>query len=196
MKTIIIDKKDYILKIDNKAIKLDGQSIPLKMINHLILNHKTKLSTKDLLKLNASDVSVLILSHDNSEISLMYSANQKNAILKQNQYFSLKDKLSFAKYFIDKKIKTHKEFLDKFNIEIAIKEPLKQVQLCSNLNTLMGIEGAFAREYFITISNFYQDVCTKVKEVKDLLKTQQTHFCLFGIPCIISKLQQSYYLMD
>jgi len=47
MKIAIIDKKDITLKIENSAIKYDGHTIPFKLMDILILNHKATLHTTD-----------------------------------------------------------------------------------------------------------------------------------------------------
>ena len=40
MKIAVIDKKDVVLQIVNNSIKFEEQTIPFKLIDILILNHR------------------------------------------------------------------------------------------------------------------------------------------------------------
>ncbi len=148
MRTAIIDKKDIKLKLENNSIKIDEQTIPFKLIDLLILNHRVILDTNDILKLTKNDISILLISYNNSNTSIINSANTKNAELKELQYNSLNQKLLFAKYFITKKIINHKDQLEENDINIDIKNILFQIENVKDIDELMGIEGAFARKYF------------------------------------------------
>jgi len=148
MKIAVIDRKDIVLKLENNSIKFQEQTIPFKLIDMLVLNHRATLHTKDILKLTKENISILLVSYNNDNFSLIASANAKNADLKLAQYNSLKDNLSFAKYFLTKKLTTHAEHLNYLNLNINIESELKQIQQASKIDELMGIEGSFARFYF------------------------------------------------
>jgi len=148
MKIAVIDKKDITLHIQNDTIKVDTQTIPLHLIDLLILNHRINLQTSDLLKMTKNDVALLVVSHDNKNISILHSANPKNAALKLAQYRSLKNRLNFAKYFLSQKIITHQKQLLSFGVELNISEAIMQLNTATTIETLLGIEGSFAREYF------------------------------------------------
>jgi len=148
MKIAIIDKKDIILKLDNNSIKIDEQTIPFKIVDLLILNHKVKMDSGDILKLTKNNISILLISYNNEHTSIIASANTKAGDLKLAQYDSLKHKLRFAKYFISKKITLHKEQLKNLNIEVDIEDQLDKIYNARKIDEIMGIEGTFARLYF------------------------------------------------
>lgn len=148
MKIAIIDKKDITLKIVNNSIKIEEQTIPFKLIDMLILNHKTTLHTKDILKLTQNDISILLVSYNNNNFSIINSANTKNSAMKLAQYNSLHSKIIFAKYFIKNKLISHFEQLKKHNIEMQLTTKLQQLESAKEIHEIMGIEGSFAREYF------------------------------------------------
>ena len=148
MKIAVIDKKDVTLQIVNNSIKFEEQTIPFKLMDILILNHRATLHTKDILKLTDNNISILVISYNNNKFSIINSANTKNAEIKLAQYNSLKAKIDFAKYFIKNKIITHMEQLKAHNIEVDITSKIKQLDSAVEINEIMGIEGSFAREYF------------------------------------------------
>ncbi len=148
MKIAVIDKKDVTLQIVNNSIKFEEQTIPFKLMDILILNHRATLHTKDILKLTDNNISILVISYNNDKFSIINSANTKNAEVKLAQYNSLKAKIDFAKYFIKNKLITHREQLKVHNIEVDITSKIKQLESAVEINEIMGIEGSFAREYF------------------------------------------------
>lgn len=148
MKIAVVDKKDIVLKIENNSLKFDGQSIPLRVIDMLVLNHRATLQTKDILTLTKEHISVLVVSYQNNNFSLINSANAKNAQLKFKQYLSLQHSLTFAKYFVKNKILSHNEHLKSLHLQESISSILVQVENATTREELMGIEGAFARFYF------------------------------------------------
>lgn len=148
MKIAIIDKKDITLKLDNNSIKIDEQTIPFKIVDLLILNHKVKMDSGDILKLTKNNISILLIAYNNEHTSIISSANTKSGELKLAQYNSLKNKLRFAKYFVSKKVILHKEQLKNLDIEIDINEQLDKIYNATQINEIMGIEGTFARNYF------------------------------------------------
>ncbi len=166
MKIAIIDKKDITLKIENSAIKFEGQTIPFRLIDILILNHRATLHTKDILKLTKENISILLISFNNDNFSIINSANAKNAEMKFAQYNSLKSKLIFAKYFISQKISSHAEHLRVHNINIDISEQLKQLDKSVGIDEIMGIEGSFARLYFKDLFKLFPQVLHKSKRSK------------------------------
>jgi len=152
MKIAIIDKKDIVLKIENNSIKFEEQTIPFKLMDILILNHRATLHTKDILKLTENKISILLVSYNNEKFSIINSANAKNAEIKFAQYTSLKEKIKFAKYFIKNKIISHAKQLESHNINIDIDTRLEQLETAQQIDEIMGIEGSFAKEYF---KNFF-----------------------------------------
>ena len=148
MRTVVIDKKDVKLTFDNSTIKVEQQSIPFKYIDLLVLNHRTILSTGDILKLTKESISILIVSHANDNLSLIASANTKNAEIKLAQYISHVRNIEFAKYFISQKIDTHAKHLATHEINLDQTQEQLQLQNATSIEEIMGIEGSYARKYF------------------------------------------------
>jgi len=148
MKIAIIDKKDITLKIDNNAIKFEEQTIPFKLMDMLILNHRTTLYAKDILTLTKNNISILLISYNNDNFSIINSANAKNSEIKLAQYASLQNRVELAKYFIKNKLSSHVEQLKIHNIILDISLELQQLKNAKDIDEIMGIEGAFARKYF------------------------------------------------
>lgn len=148
MKIAVIDKKDINLSCENSAIKIEQQSIPFKYIDLLVLNHRATIKTKDILKLTKENISILIVSSNNDNLSLVTSANTKNAQIKLAQYSSLSNRLEFAKYFISQKIKRHKEQLHIHQIVLDQTKEQEQIKNARNIDEIMGAEGSFAKKYF------------------------------------------------
>jgi len=148
MKIAIIDKKDITLKIENSAIKFEGQTIPFRLMDILILNHRATLHTKDILKLTKEGISLLIISYSNDNFSIINSANSKGGEIKQIQYDTRDKRVEFAKYLVSNKLITHKEQLQQLNIDVDISFQLEQIKNATAIDGILGIEGAFARLYF------------------------------------------------
>jgi len=166
MKIAVIDKKDITLKVESSSIKVEGQNIPFKLMDMLILNHRIIFQTKDILKLTKENISILLISHNNDNFSIINSGNSKNSEIKLIQYQSLKDKLIFAKYFISNKFITHQKHLHSLNIDIDISSQLNQIKKAVKIEEIMGIEGAFARVYFNYFFTFFPKNMHKNKRSK------------------------------
>jgi len=166
MKIAVVDKKDITLHIENATLKFDGQSIPLKFVDVLILNHRINLTTKDILTLTKENISVLVISYHNDNFSIINSANGKNAEIKLAQYNALSKRLEFAKYFITQKLISHKEHLAVHGIEVDISKQLQQLQSALNVDEIMGIEGSFASFYFKHFFTLFPKVMHKGKRSK------------------------------
>lgn len=128
---------------DEDKIKVEQQSIPFKFIDLLVLNHRVTLSTNDILKLTKEEISILIVSYANDNLSLIASANTKNAEIKLAQYHSHARNLEFAKYFISQKIETHAKQLAIHEITLEQTQEQLQLQNVTSIDEIMGIEGAF-----------------------------------------------------
>lgn len=148
MKTLIIDKKEANLKIDANSIKLDKKSIPFGYVDLLILNHKLSLSSSDILKLTKNNISILILSHHNRNISLIQSANAKNSQIKDMQYLARKNDLEFAKEIIHKKIIFHEKHLQKHSIELSSTWYLNRLKKAATKEDILTLEALYAKKYF------------------------------------------------
>jgi len=116
MKVAVVDKKDIVLKVERSCIKFDGDTLPFSLMDILVINHRVTLKSSDILKLNREGIVLLIISHNNINISMLNSANAKRGELRLAQYNALNFRLELAKYFISQKIKTHAEHLTHFGI--------------------------------------------------------------------------------
>lgn len=147
MKIAVIDTKDITLTLANKAIKANGQNIPFRLIDFLILNHKTMLNTADILTLTKENISILLVAHNNSNFSIIHSANALHSELKHAQYQALKNQLPIAKHFIEKKLQSHQEHLKTMQIQNS-SHALEELTKATTIENIMGIEGAYAKHYF------------------------------------------------
>jgi len=148
MKIVVIDQKNIRLNLEPNSIKYQEQTIPFRLIDMLILNHKVELNSGDILKMTKSNITILLVSYNNTNFSIISSANTKNAELKEIQFKSLSRKLEFARYFVKNKILLHAKHLEKFDISVETNTYIKQIDSANSINELMGIEGVFAKLYF------------------------------------------------
>lgn len=167
MRIAVIDKKDFTLKLENNSIKYEEHTIPFNLIDMLVLNHRVLLSSKDIIKLNKENITILLISYNNENITIINSANTKSGDLKLSQYNSLQDRIKFAKYFIKNKIISHQHQLQTNNEQIDIEVPLAQLEKASKIDEIMGIEGSFAREYFQIYFSLLPKVFHKSKRSKN-----------------------------
>lgn len=148
MKVAIVDKKDMVLKVERSSVKFDGETLPFALMDILCINHRVTLGSRDILKLNENGISLLIVSHNNKNISMLHSGNAKRGELRMAQYEALAFRLDIAKYFVTKKIETHAEHLGHLNVEIVWKDIVDEVSSTKSVESLMGLEGKFAKRYF------------------------------------------------
>lgn len=163
MKIAIIDKKDITLKLENNSVKINSQTIPFKLIDILVLNHRVTIQSADMLKLTKNNICILLVSYNNSHTAIISSAQAKSSELKLKQYQSLSNSLRFAKYFVSKKIIAHTEHLQSLDFDFKPSTQLIQINGATNINELMGIEGSFAREYF---SYYFKCISTNMHKSK------------------------------
>ena len=107
-----------------------------------------------------------MIAYNNDNFSIINSANTKNSEIKLEQYASLKNRLTFAKYFITNKLITHKEHLTSLGCTIGVNLQLEQIKSANSISELMGIEGAFARIYFQHFFKFFPRDMHKAKRSK------------------------------
>ncbi len=148
MRLAVIDKKDIRIKVERSSLKFDGETLPFGLMDMVLINHRVELTSRDILKLNEANISLLIVSHNNTNVSLLNSANTKNGDLKLAQYNALSNRLEIAKYFIAQKVKTHAEHLETFEKKLPTERVLEEIANTKSVESLMGIEGTFAKNYF------------------------------------------------
>jgi CRISPR-associated protein Cas1 len=168
MRVAIVDRKDITLKVERTAVKFNGETLPFSIMDIMVINHRVNLTSRDILKLNEAKVNLLVVSHNNKNLSLLQSANTRGGELKLLQYEALmRDRLRIAKYFIVQKIKSHAKQLAHFNIDIAIDSSLKEVEEAKSVGSLLGIEGNFSKLYFKEYFSLFPKAFRVTKRTKN-----------------------------
>jgi len=148
MKISIIDKKDMTIRVENSTIKFEDFKLPFRLCDTLIISSNIKLNSKDLIKISDSGIAIIFIDHFTYKSSILISTNPKNADLKQKQYEALAKRVEIAKDIVSKKIERHILNLKANGINMDIDPYFEKLNKCENLQSILGIEGAFSREYF------------------------------------------------
>ncbi len=148
MNITIIDKKDITLKVENNTIKFDDIKLPFRLSDAIILSSNIIVNSKDLIKITKNGINIILINNHTNSSSIITSTKQKNGELKQKQYEALSRRIDIAKYIISEKLKRHTFNLRANGIVIDIKKYLEKLEICDDVQTILGIEGAFSREYF------------------------------------------------
>lgn len=167
MKIAIIDKKDAKIKIENQILKVDNQNIPFRVIDTLILSSNYTLQTKDIIKITKSDINIILISYDQRDASLITSTKGKNAELKLSQYKAIDKTLAIAKYFVTQKLISHQNQLKIHNIEFNTAKVIENIEQAKDLQTLLGIEGSFTKEYFTYYFHLFPKILHNGKRTKN-----------------------------
>lgn len=148
MKIAFIDKKDALLRVENKTLKVDEQKIPLRLIDTIVLASSCRLESRDVVKMTKEGITLLLLSAKGDEVAVVHTAQSKNAELKLAQYKAQSRALDLAKYFVAQKVKRHAEQLRQHEVVLEVFEVLEKVESAESIEVLLGIEGSFSRLYF------------------------------------------------
>jgi len=168
MKSLIIDKQDEILQYKDKKIKTSKHTIPLKLIDVIVINENIKISPKDILNITNFNIPIIFISKDNRKFSITLPLSIKNASLKISQYNVLKNRLDIAKNILIRKIQSHIDSLDTLNlVDFVLKDEIQNIKNAKNLDELLGIEGAFATKYFKTYFSLFDKRLSKGKRTKN-----------------------------
>jgi CRISPR-associated protein Cas1 len=164
MNLIIVDKKDIQLKTDNASLIIDGQKIPYRLIDTLLLVGKQQLYTSDLTKLSNAQIHIIMISYNYKESAIITSTNNKVSELKQKQYQA--SPLPIAKEILKKKIQTHIIHLKQHEIILKPDSYHDSIDKADNLEILLGIEGSFSKLYFGHYFSFFPKSLHKGKRSK------------------------------
>ena len=167
MRIAVIDKKDITIKVERSCVKFDGETLPFKLMDILVINHRVILGSRDVLKLNEANISLLIVSHNNRNLSILNSANTKNGSLKLAQYNALSNRLDIAKYFVTQKISTHAKHLKYFDKNLEIDSLIEEIKETKSVESLIGIEGTFAKNYFKIYFSLFSKEFRATKRTKN-----------------------------
>jgi len=148
MKIAFIDKKDALLRVENKTLKVDEQKIPLRLLDTIVLASSCRLESREMVKMTSEGITLLLLSGRGDEVAIVNSSESKNAALKLAQYKAQSRALDMAKYFVKEKVKRHAEQLREHEVALDVFELLEKVENAENLEVLLGIEGSLSRLYF------------------------------------------------
>jgi len=148
MKIAIVDKKDTNISIENSTIKFEDVKLPFKLVDTLFISNNAKINTKDIIKINQNNITIVLFNAYTHKSSIITSANPKHAELKIQQYKALDKKLHIAKYFVKEKITRHILQLKYNDVDIDLSPYTQKIQESTSIETLLGIEGSFARDYF------------------------------------------------
>ena len=157
MRIAFIDKKEAKVSVENEVLKVDSKKIPLRLIDTVVLGSLTYLNSRDMVKLTQSGVTLLMLSAKGDQMAITQSAKSKNAEIKLAQFEAQSSALNFAKYFVTHKLKRHTAHLYLHEMVLDISQELQSVEDAQSIETLLGIEGSFARRYF----SFYFELFPK-----------------------------------
>lgn len=149
MNIIVIDKKEPCIKTDNDTLVVDGQKVPFRLIDAILLIGKSQLSTNDINKLTTAQISIILLSYNYTSSSIITTATTKAPHLKLKQYQKATTApLQVAKKIITSKISSHIEHLKNHSINLKLGSYTDKIENTQDLDTLLGIEGSFSKLYF------------------------------------------------
>ena len=167
MNIIIIDKKEPCIKTDNDTLVVDGQKVPFRLIDTIILIGKTKLTTNDINSLTSARISVILLSYNYTNSTIITTTKAKSPELKLKQYQKASTSpLQIAKKIISLKISSHIEHLKSHQINLDKTPYLEKIEDAKDLDTLLGIEGSFSKLYFGHYFDLFPKTLHKSKRSK------------------------------
>ena len=161
MKSIIIDKTDEKLEIRGAKIYTNKHTIPTKLVDILILTESVEVTPKTIINIANENIPLLYLSKDSKKFALTLPCISKNSELKVMQYKALNQNVDIAKRLIYEKFITHQKSLEEFEIFIDITTEVATLALTKDTDSIMGIEGAFARRYFGHYFSMFERKLTK-----------------------------------
>lgn len=179
MTTLYIDRKNTQLKIETGALVvfINQQrqgTIPLGMLERIVISSNTQVETNLLLKLTENDVHLSIINpRKSTQQARLCGGFSKNSPLRLKQYQLAQDPekcIGIARDIIKAKILQHLRFYQKVNKQRPdlhrhthkVQQHLKQAwQNCTaetlNLDSLRGIEGSAAKASFACYQQLFPD---------------------------------------
>ena len=162
---IYIYKDEVCLRRNDSSVSISKnncilQQIPIKLIEAVIIFGRTSISTELIKTLTQNGINIFYCSKSGrlNAITNSFSLSNTNTRLSQyNIYINYDKRLSMAKQICRDKINlqiallSKKRSIDKQHIR-TIKKYLSRLSLYNDINSIMGIEGCCAREYFNAIS--------------------------------------------
>ncbi|BDY11967.1 CRISPR-associated endonuclease Cas1 [Hydrogenimonas cancrithermarum] len=149
MKTVIVDRREVALEIRKSGIVVDGQHIPFRLVDLLVLCGDISLSTKTLIALSRERIPLIAVSKNNRDFSLTLPMEAKNSELRMRQYDTAsRRRIEYARYYLERKIKTHVEHLASTGTALDFAIWKSKIDNAETVPELLGVEGSFSRLYF------------------------------------------------
>jgi len=164
MNIVIVDKKEARVTTNNETLVVDGQKIPFRLIDTLLIMGTVTLSTKDVMKLTSHKITVLLLSSNYKESAIITATIGKSAELKRKQFQAAP--LPIAKGILRKKIESHIRHLATHDIKVDSTPYQSAISQAEDLETLLGVEGSFSKLYFGHYFSFFPKILHKGKRSK------------------------------
>lgn len=161
MNAVILDKSNQTVDVKSSKLYTTNHTIPLKLIDLLIINEKIDITTKNILVLTHNNIPLIFISNGSQKMSLVLPLISKNSELKMMQYHAQQKSLGIAQHILYHKFTSHKSSLLEFDIDIDISNELKSLENATDIPTLIGIEGAFAKLYFGHYFSLFERKLTK-----------------------------------
>jgi len=148
MKLVIVDRAEVKLEVKTSKLHVDGQGIPLRLVEMLVLRDDVAFSSKMMLKLSKEGIAVLMISKNNENMAMTLPQFSKNSEVKLQQYAALNQRLGMAKYFVGEKILRHSKHLKSVGVSIDLEHWKQSINDVDSIEKLLGIEGNFSKLYF------------------------------------------------
>lgn len=148
MTPLFIDKPDLELTLQNKTIKIDGKTIPLRLIDVIVIAAPISLCSKTMAKITDENINIILLNPHSYKATLISNTQSKNAQLKLAQYQSLENRVQIAKQIIEAKILNHNAHLKSRDIDQSIEPTISSLHEAKSIESILGIEGTYSRTYF------------------------------------------------
>lgn len=158
MTTLYIDRRNLALRIHGDALIIDenGQrinTIPLKILQRLCIHGNTTLTANVLGKLGAENIGVVILHGLEQRPTLLMPNYKLDGKRRQTQYAQSQNQLfcqKFAEKIVSQKINQQIKLLNQISPQYStiIQQMTLHIPFSGSLNSLRGLEGAAAAQYF------------------------------------------------
>lgn len=193
METVFIDRRGTDLSINHGRLKIKNESqkidtsLPLQQMRALVITCDCSLSASMLRGLDKYGVSLVCLHPNDVEASFVSIPNSHgNVHRKINQYelarnkqmsqrialLLVRIKIRQQKIAIERLIQTRPQNRTELTRALSQFPAFSNELLSSNINQLMGFEGASARAYFSGFTSVFPASVGFVKRIKRPLKTQ------------------------
>jgi CRISPR-associated protein Cas1 len=156
--TVVLDKKNITLSLDGKSLRIDCpgtpvQRVPLGMVGQIIVYGNPVVSCNVWRKLSEEGISAVLLPARGQGMPSWISPGLSTAIMVRiNQYRAWSDidiKTSAVALLLKAKIKGLLKLAEVLEVQVVfLQNSLSRIDEADNIDSMRGIEGAAAREWF------------------------------------------------